>query len=325
MKEIDLRLGILGYGNIGRSLELAASLAPDVDIVGVFTRREVSSVNARSSVFSVSELDEYRDYIDVLAVCYGSSRDLPIWTPRLSEKFNTVDTYDNHAHINEHKARVHTAAVRTGHTSVISLGWDPGLLSLVRLYLAAFIPSATINTFWGKGVSQGHSEALLGIKGVRRAVEYTEPRSDALTFASLISHPLEDTERHRRICYVVAEEGREEYIREEILSMENYFLGYETQVHFIDEDEFMRYHRARSHRGRIYANGYSGVYRENRASAIFDLELGSNPDMTAYALLSGARAAHYLNKQGRYGAYSVYDISPSVFLETMGKKESRYL
>ncbi len=320
-----MRLGILGYGNIGRSLELAAAAASDVEIVGVFTRRDISAVNVRSSVFSVQELDEYVDYIDVLAVCYGSSTDLPIWTPLLTERFNTVDTYDNHQCIKAHKERVHTAAVTTGHTSMISLGWDPGLLSLIRLYLAAFVPSATVNTFWGKGVSQGHTEALLGIKGVIRAIEYTEPSTDAITLASLISHPLKDTERHRRICYVVADPADHIRIREEILSMENYFSGYDTEVHFIDEDDFIMYHRTRSHRGRIYANGFSGVYRENKTSAMFDLELSSNPDMTAQVLLSGARAVHYLHNQDRYGAYTVYDIPPNVFLRTMEKKQGSYL
>ena len=247
-----MRVGIAGYGNIGRSLERMLLDAQDMELVGVFTRRDIKEVETLgATVYSAEVLDTERKDIDVLLLCYGSSSDLPILAPRLAAKYSTVDTFDNHTAIADYKRAVDVSARSGGNVSVISIGWDPGFLSLMRLYANAFIPNAGVNTFWGRGVSRGHSEAICRIEGVRRAIQYTVPREDAVTLASLVNHPLSDTDRHRRVCYIVAEEGREEYITSRILTMEHYFLGYETEIHFITDDEFSRYHTMEAHRGRL--------------------------------------------------------------------------
>ena len=217
-----MRVGIAGYGNIGRSLERMISDTDDIQLVGAFTRRDIKKVETLGApVYSAADLDSAIDDIDVLFLCYGSSVDLPCLAPRLAEKYSTVDTFDNHSDITDYRAAMDTAAGRGGNVSVISIGWDPGFLSLMRLYANAFIPHASVNTFWGRGVSRGHSEALSRIDGVRRAVQYTVPRDDALTLATLVSHPLSDTDRHRRVCYIVADEGREDYITSRVLTMEH--------------------------------------------------------------------------------------------------------
>ncbi len=320
-----MRVGIAGYGNLGRSLEGLLLDAKEAELVGIFTRRGCEDVHsAGTAVYHVSEL-EVRDDIDVLFLCYGSSSDLPVIGPRYAERFNTVDTFDNHKRIESYKDSMDEAAKRGGNVSVVSLGWDPGFLSLIRLYSCSFLPHASVNTFWGRGVSQGHSEALRRIDGVKRAIQYTVPREDALTLAGLVSHPFLDTERHRRVCYIVAEKGNEDSIADEILSMENYFLGYETEIHFISEDELERYHTSLSHRGRIIALGSSGRYRETKHALHVDLDIGSNPDFTASIMLAGARAAYRIKKGGGIGAYSPFDIPPSHFLRFDCKNANKYL
>ena len=309
-----MRIGIAGYGNLGKALERLANDSPDMELRGIYTRRNKNEIETDGTqVYSIDELYYHSDEIDVLALCYGSSRDLPELTPKLARVFNTVDTFDNHAMMEEYKARVNAASIEGGNVSVISLGWDPGFLSLMRLYLSAFLPSASVNTFWGRGVSQGHSEALRRIDGVKDAVQYTVPREDALTLAGLVSHPLSNTDRHRRVCYISAEKGKEDSITREVLSMENYFSGYEVELHFISEDELKKYHSTQSHRGRIYALGMSGRYKEVKHSAYLDLDIGSNPDLTASIMLSAIRAAHRLEKEKKNGAYTVFDVPPSYF------------
>lgn len=321
-----MKIGIIGYGNLGRSLEMLVSGVEDAEIKAVFTRRPPSEVKTLGAdVVALDSVKEYRSDIDVACLCQGSSEDLPRFASELAAAFNTVDSYDNHKAISEYRSRLDTAAKSGGHTSLIGMGWDPGLLSLIRLYSNAFIPNASVNTFWGRGVSQGHSEAIRRINGVKKAVQYTVPREDALTLAGLISHPFSDTDRHRRVCYVVAEKEKEDLISYEILSMENYFQGYETEIHFISESEFDRCHGTNSHRGRVYALGSSGRYREKKHSMFLDLEIGSNPDFTASVMLASARAAHLLNKEGYIGAYSIFDVPPRYFAPIKCENVNNYL
>ena len=309
-----MRVGIAGYGNIGRSLERMINDESDFDLVGIFTRRDFKSIDAsEAKVYPFSDLERGSVEMDALLLCYGSSRDLPTLAPMLAERYSTVDTYDNHRAISDYKLSMDTAARSGGNVSIISIGWDPGFLSLIRLYSYAFLPHASVNTFWGRGVSQGHSEAIRRIAGVRRAIQYTVPREDALTLASLVSHHLTDTERHRRVCYVVADEEREDEIAEQILAMDGYFKDYVTEIHFISDEEFCHYHSSLSHRGRVYALGSSGRYREVKHSLYLDLDVGSNPDFTASIMLAGVRALSKIKKNGGIGAYTPFDIPPSYF------------
>ena len=319
-----MRVGIAGYGNLGRSLERLIGEVKELELVGVFTRRDsISTLGALA--YPVGELYSEKWDLDVLFLCYGSSRDLPRLAPELARMYNTVDTFDNHSAISEYKLAMDRASRYGDNVSVISLGWDPGFLSLIRMYSHAFMPSASVNTFWGRGVSQGHSEALRKIDGVKRAIQYTVPREDALTLASLVSHPLSDTERHRRVCYVVADKERESDITEAILSMDGYFSGYHTEIHFIGEEEFCRYHTSLSHRGRVYALGSSGKYKEVKHSLYLDLDIGSNPDFTASIMLAGARAAARIKKNGGRGAYTPFDIPPSYFEHLTSENVNKYL
>ena len=324
--QLIVRIGIVGYGRLGRSLEMIAERDDTVNTVGVFTRRNISEVHTLGArVLPLGSLSEYRDGIDVLCLCQGSSYDLPSMAPGMAEAFNTVDAYDNHKEIESYKKSMDRAARDNGHTSLISVGWDPGFLSLIRLYSTSFIPNAITNTFWGRGVSQGHSEAIRSIDGVKRAVQYTVPRDEALTLAGLVRHPLSDTDRHRRVCYVVAEKEKEDQITSKILTIQNYFIGYETEVHFITEEEFDRYHTSLSHRGRVYTLGASGQYKENKHSLFLDLDVGSNPDLTASIMLASARATHKLNGKKHFGAYSVFDVPPSYFLPLNCNNVNNYL
>lgn len=321
-----MRIGIVGYGKLGRSVEMLADNDDGIDVVGVFTRRNLKDVHTLGAkVIPLGALSEYQGGIDVLCLCQGSSHDLPHLAPAVAESFNTVDTYDNHKDAAAHKERMDRSARESLHTSLVSLGWDPGFLSLIRLYSASFIPSAVTNTFWGRGVSQGHSEAIRRISGVKRAVQYTVPREEALTLATLVRHPLSDTDRHRRVCYIVAEKEKEDLIASEILTMQNYFIGYETEIHFISEEEFDKYHSALSHRGRVYALGASGRYKEVKHSLYLELDVGSNPDLTASILLAGARATYRLNGKKHFGAYSVFDVPPSYFLPFKCENANKYL
>ena len=321
-----MRAGIVGYGNVGRALDGLIIDREDLELVGVFTRREPSAVKTLGAdVYPLSFLLEKDFDIDVLFLGLGSSRDLPELAPSLAERFNTIDAYDNHARIAEYKSAMDAASRRGGKISLIAMGWDPGLLSLIRLFSSAFLPHASVNTFWGRGVSQGHSEALKRIAGVRRAIQYTVPREDALTLASLVSHPFTSTERHRRVCYIVAEAGREGEITEAIQNMDGYFLGYETEIHFISDEEFSRYHTALSHRGRVIALGSSGRYREVKHSLFFDLDIGSNPDLTASIMLASARALYKIKEDGGQGAYTPFDVPPSYFSPFNRENANNYL
>ena len=321
-----MRIGIVGYGKLGHSLEMLTQRDENVELVGVFTRRDTREVKTEGAeVLPAGAIEEYEGRIDVLCLCQGSSQDLPRLAPYFAGRFNTVDTYDNHAKIQEHKACVDKAARESGHTSLVAAGWDPGFLSLIRLYATSFIPGASVNTFWGRGVSQGHSEAIRRIGGVKKAVQYTVPRDEALTLAGLVCHTLSDTDRHKRVCYIVAEKGKEDLITSEVLTMENYFLGYETEIRFISDEEFDKYHRSPSHRGRIYALGSSGRYRDIKHSLYLDLDVGSNADLTASIMLAAARAAYRLYGEKSFGAYSVFDVPPVYFLPYKRNNVNNYL
>ena len=321
-----MRIGIVGYGNLGRAIEAAAEEHDDIEMCGVFTRRDVNAVKTRyCDVYPIKDIKRHRKRIDTLILCQGSSQDLPSSACDLIRTFNVVDTYDNHSRIAEHKADLDAVARACGRTAIVSLGWDPGLLSAIRILLATLLPSSSVNTFWGRGVSQGHSEAIRRIPGVIKAIEYTVPRADALTLASLVCHRLEDTDRHKRVCYIAAEKGREDSVKRQVLSMENYFLGYDTEIHFLDENDPLLATATISHRGRIYALGKSGAYGENKHSAFFDLEIGSNPELTAHIALMGARIGARLSGEKKYGCYTIFDLPLSILCESCGKNSLDYL
>ena len=312
---MSIKIGIVGYGNLGKGVELAANKNPDIKIECVFTRRDPKTVKTYGApVVSLEEIATYKEKLDCLILAGGSRSDLPCQTPMLSKDFNTVDSFDNHSSISEHIKRVGEQAARNGKTAVVSAGWDPGILSLARLYAGSFMPYAAVNTFWGRGVSQGHSDAIRRIEGVKKAVQYTVPRYDARLIAKG-GVRVSGNESHKRICYVVAKKEDEDRIKSQIISMPDYFLGYETEVNFISEEEFNREHLAMYHHGEVIAVGMSGLYESNTQSATLTLELDSNPEFTAYVLVAAARAAVRLNREEKCGAYTFFDIPPKYFLK----------
>ena len=312
---MSIKIGIVGYGNLGKGVELAAKKNPDIKIEYVFTRRDPKYVRTYGTpVLSIDKIASYKGKLDCLILAGGSRSDLPYQTPMLSEDFNTVDSFDNHNSISEHIKRVGEAAGLGGKTSIVSAGWDPGILSLARLYAASFMPYAAVNTFWGRGVSQGHSDAIRRITGVKKAVQYTVPRNDARLLAKG-GIRVSGKEAHKRVCYVVAEKEDEQRIKEQITAMPDYFLGYDTEVNFISEEEFNREHLHMSHHGEVIAVGMSGLYESNAQSATLSLELDSNPEFTAYILVAAARAAVRLNREEKCGAYTFFDIPPKYFLK----------
>lgn len=321
-----MRIGIAGYGKLGQAVEQLALESADIEITGIFTRRGKDKIKASmSDVYDSEELWAFKDRIDIVCLCYGSSRDMPKLAPKIAGHFNTVDVFDNHELLSVYKASMNEAAKSGGHTSLVALGWDPGFMSVIRLYSAAYLPNAVVNTFWGRGVSQGHSEALRGIDGVIDAIQYTVPRDDALRVAMCDPRSLSSVERHRRVCYIYAEKGKEDLITNEILSMENYFYGYEVEIHFVSGDEIDKYHGSLSHRGRVYACGSSGGLGEIKHLINFDLETESNPDLTASIMLSGARVAMRLYSMQQYGAYDIFDMPPSYFIPIKCENANYYL
>lgn len=321
-----MRVGIIGYGNLGRAVETVARDMENIEIVGVFTRRSPSSVETLGAkIFPYEDVYDKNVDADVMILCQGSSGDIPEHTPKVAKLYNTVDTFDNHGMIEIYKQLVDKVSRENSHVSIVSAGWDPGFLSLMRLYLSALLPNSSVNTFWGRGVSQGHSEALRGIPGVKKAIQYTVPKAEALTLASLVCHPLEDTDRHKRVCYIAVEKGKEDDVKQRVLSFENYFSGYDTEIHFIEENDPLFDKTNMSHRGRIYALGQSGVYKEHKYSAFFDLELSCNPELTAHIALTAARVCQQMHSKKLYGAHTFFDILPSAFYEINGKNANKYL
>lgn len=310
-----IRIGICGYGNLGKGAETEISANPDMELAAVFTRRNpAGSLKTKTDVpvVHVDSAGEWTGRIDVMLLCGGSSSDLPKQGPRFAKEFNTVDSFDTHAKIPEHLAAMDKAARSGGNVSVISVGWDPGLFSLMRLYMGSIIPKGDTYTFWGKGVSQGHSEAVRRIKGVENAIQYSIPVETALEKVRAFKKPkLTARDKTARVCYVVAEDGADKaHIESEIKNMPNYFDEYDTTVHFITAKELKAEHSALPHGGNVLHTGITG--KKNKQMLEFSLKLDSNPEFTASVMLAYARAAYRLSQKNEVGARTIFDIPPAL-------------
>ena len=322
-----IRIGILGYGNLGRGVELAVRQNPDMKTVAFFTRRAPETVKTLSPeipVYHVDELISKKDEIDVLILCGGSATDLPVQSPECAKNFNIVDSFDTHAKIPEHFANCDKTAKEGGKIAFISVGWDPGMFSLQRLLGNCILPDGNDYTFWGKGVSQGHSDAIRRIDGVLTAKQYTVPVEEALEKVRNGENPtLTTREKHTRECFVVAKEGADKAkIEAEIKSMPNYFADYDTTVTFITKEEFDRDHSGIAHGGFVMRSGKTGVDGETTEMIEYSLKLGSNPEFTASVIVAYARAAYKMNKEGMSGAKTVFDVPPA-YLSPKSPEELR--
>ena len=311
-----IKIGILGYGNLGRGVELSVSQNPDMELVGAFTRRDPSqlTLNTKGAVaYHIDQASEMRDKIDVLILCGGSATDLPVQTPEFTRYFNTIDSFDTHANIPGHYATVDAIAKASNKVSIISVGWDPGMFSLNRMYAGAILPDGKDYTFWGKGVSQGHSDAIRRIEGVQDAKQYTIPVPQALDAVRSGKQPeLTTREKHTRECFVVAKEGADlKKIEETIKTMPKYFADYDTTVHFISQEELNEKHSGIPHGGFVIRTGITGKDLEHHHVIEYSIKLDSNPEFTASVLVAYARAAYRLSKEGNYGAKTVLDIPPA--------------
>ena len=310
-----IKIAVLGYGNLGRGVELAVRNSKDMELVAVFSRRDPIEVKTCGApVFSVDEILSHKGKFDVLVLCGGSATDLPTQTLEFAQNFNVVDSFDTHAKIPEHFAAVDAAAKKGGNVGVIAVGWDPGLFSLNRLFGESVLENGSSYTFWGKGVSQGHSDAIRRIKGVVDARQYTVPIDGALERVRAGENPnLATREKHLRDCYVVAQDGADKVrIEHEIKTMPNYFADYDTSVHFIDLETLKKEHGGIPHGGFVLRSGVSGEHGENKHLIEFSLKLDSNPEFTASVLVAYARAAYRLAQRGECGAFSVFDIAPAL-------------
>lgn len=323
---MKIRVAIMGYGNLGKGIECAVSQNEDMELVGIFTRRPPEGVKAASGaeVYHADKLLEMQDKIDVLMLCGGSATDLPEQTAEYAKYFNVVDSFDTHARIPEHFARVDGAALGSGHVAMISVGWDPGMFSLNRLYANAILRDGSDYTFWGKGVSQGHSDAIRRIPGVKDAKQYTVPVEAALASVRNCENPqLTTRQKHTRECFVVAEEGADRArIEQEIKTMPNYFADYDTTVHFISQEELQRDHAGIPHGGLVLRTGRTGRNKENNHVIEYSLKLDSNPEFTACVLTAYARAAYRMWKEGAKGCKTVFDVAPA-YLSPMTPEEMR--
>lgn len=311
------RIGILGYGNLGRGIDLACAAAPDMELVAVFTRRDpatVTPVTASVAVYPADELDAHANDIDVLVLAGGSATDLPQQTPAAARAFNVVDSFDTHANIPEHFAAVDEAAQASGHVAVISVGWDPGMFSVSRVYAGAIMPNGADYTFWGRGVSQGHSDAIRRIPGVVDARQYTVPVPAALEAVRSGANPeLTTRQKHTRECFVVAEEGADTAaIEEAIVTMPNYFADYDTTVTFISQEELDRDHAGIPHGGSVIRTGTTGANGENTHVIEYSLKLDSNPEFTGSVLAACARACYRMAQAGETGCKTIFDIAPAL-------------
>ena len=311
-----IRIGIVGYGNIGRGVERAIARNEDMELKAVFTRRDPASVNIATEGVSVVAMDDMvkmKDEIDVMVLCGGSATDLPVMGPQIAANFNTIDSFDTHARIPEYFANVDKAAKEGKNISIISVGWDPGMFSLNRLYAESILPQGSTYTFWGKGVSQGHSDAIRRVEGVKNGIQYTVPIEAAVDRVRSGCEPtLTTREKHLRECYVVPEEGADlKAIEEAIRTMPNYFAEYDTTVTFITEEELKEQHSKMPHGGFVIRSGETGT-EGNKHIIEYSLKLDSNPEFTASVLICYARAAYKLSKAGESGARSVFDIAPAM-------------
>ena len=310
-----MKIAIYGYGNLGRGVELAIRQNPDTELFGVFTRRDPKTVKTLTGapVYAAQDVENYAGQIDVIIICGGSASDLPEMTPMLAKSFNVVDSFDTHARVPEHFANVDKAALLHAHTAIISAGWDPGLFSLARLYMNIVLPDGKDYTFWGRGVSQGHSDAIRRIPGVKDARQYTVPVPDALAKVRAGENPeLTTRQKHTRECYVVAEEGADKaLIEKQIKEMPNYFADYDTTVHFISEEELLRDHAGMAHGGFVFRSGRTGENKEHKHVIEYSLKLDSNPEFTASVLVACARAVVRMNSRQIFGCKTLFDVPPA--------------
>ncbi|MBQ7264920.1 MAG: diaminopimelate dehydrogenase [Firmicutes bacterium] len=324
---MSIKIALLGYGNLSRGVEAAIKQNADTELVAVFTRRDPSSVSLKTEgvpVLNVSEIESMKDDIDVLVLGGGSATDLPEQTPKYAKLFNVVDSFDTHARIPEHFSNVDKAAKEGGNVGIISVGWDPGMFSLLRMISNAVLPEGNDYTFWGKGVSQGHSDAIRRIEGVKDARQYTVPIEAAVEKVRSGENPqLTTREKHLRECYVVAEENADKaYIEEQIKTMPNYFADYDTTVTFISEEELKEKHSGLPHGGFVLRSGVTGNNKENKHIIEYNLKLDSNPEFTGSVIVAYARAAYKLSKEGVSGCKTVFDIAPT-YLSSQSPEELR--
>lgn len=322
-----VRIGIVGYGNLGKGVELAIRQNTDMELVGVFTRRSPESVVLQDKsvqAFRIEEADSFQDKIDVMILCGGSASDLPEQGPYFAGMFNTIDSFDTHARIPEYFEKINNEASASGHVSIISVGWDPGLFSMNRMMTEALLPEGKTYTFWGKGVSQGHSDAIRRVNGVKAGVQYTIPMETAIEkVRSGVNPELTTSEKHLRDCYVVPEEGADKaQIENEIKTMPNYFADYETRVTFITDDELKQNHSAMPHGGFVIRSGKTGADKNTTNIIEFSLKLESNPEFTGSVLVAYARAAHKMKIEGFKGAKTVFDV-PLGYLSPKSAEELR--
>ncbi|MBG0762297.1 diaminopimelate dehydrogenase [Acholeplasma laidlawii] len=314
-----IKIAIIGYGNLGKSIETGLLQSDDMELFGVFTRRDPKTLETTTkgvSVYHLDEVENLKDRIDVAILCGGSMSDLPVQGPLIASLMNTVDGYDNHALINEYFNHMDEASKKAQKVSVVASGWDPGMFSINRILAEAILPVGATYTFWGEGVSQGHSDAIRRVPGVKHAVQYTVPIKSAIDAVKNGEMPtLSVKDKHKRICYVVAETDADlAKIEHDIQTMPNYFEPYETEVHFINHEELQKNHQGLPHGGLVIRYGQTGLHNEHHQMIEYKLKLDSNPDFTARVLLAYARAAYRLNKEGVTGAKTVADIAPSYLL-----------
>ena len=322
-----IRIGIVGYGNIGRGVELAIERNDDMELVAVVTRRNPEDVNILTEGVKKVHLDDVlslKGEVDVMILCGGSATDLPVMGPQIAKNFNIIDSFDTHAKIPEYFANVDAAAKEGNHIGIISVGWDPGMFSLNRLYGNAILTEGKDYTFWGKGVSQGHSDAIRRIDGVKDAKQYTIPVESALEAVRAGENPeLTTRQKHTRECFVVLEDGADAAkVEQEIKTMPNYFADYDTTVHFISEEELKKNHSGIPHGGFVLRSGVTGWNKENKHLIEYSLKLDSNPEFTSSVLVAYARAAYRMAEQGQFGCKTVFDIPPA-YLSSMSGEELR--
>ena len=327
---MSIKIGILGYGNLGRGVECAVKQNDDMELVAVFTRRnpeDVKILTETATVCNVADVEDWKDKIDVMIICGGSATDLRKQTPVYAKMFNVIDSFDTHARIPEHFANVDAAAKEGGHVGIISVGWDPGMFSLNRLYANAILPDGNDYTFWGKGVSQGHSDAIRRVEGVKDGKQYTIPVEAALKAVRNGENPeLTTRQKHTRECFVVLEEGADAAkVEEEIKTMPNYFSDYDTTVHFISEEELKANHSGIPHGGFVLRSGKTGWDGENKHLIEYSLKLDSNPEFTSSVLIAYARAAYRLASEGQSGCKTVFDIAPAYLSAKSGEELRKHM
>lgn len=327
---MSIKIGILGYGNLGRGVECALKQNDDMELKAVFTRRnpnEVSILTESAKVYHIDDILMHKDEIDVLIICGGSATDLPVQTPEYAKYFNVIDSFDTHAKIPEHFANVDKSAQESGKIGIISVGWDPGMFSLNRVYANAILADGKDYTFWGKGVSQGHSDAIRRIEGVKDARQYTIPVQKALEQVRNGNTPeLTIRQKHIRECFVVADEGADlARIEKEIKEMPNYFADYDVTVHFISQEELNKNHSGIPHGGFVIRSGKTGWNGENNHIIEYSLKLDSNPEFTSCVLVAYARAAYRMNKEGQKGCKTVFDVAPAYLCRQSGEELRKHM